>query len=85
MVFRCAGRNDSYHGVHCFHFRQVSLAKTLCKFVEAGISTRRIQKSLQQLKAWMPDLAQPLCQLAVLEKDGKLLVRRSQSVVLRAR
>jgi tetratricopeptide (TPR) repeat protein len=66
---------DTVQGIHYFDFHQVSWAKTLCNFARAGISTRRIQKSLQQLKVWLPDMAQPLCQLAVLEKDGKLVVR----------
>jgi tetratricopeptide (TPR) repeat protein len=53
----------------------VSWAKTLCGFATAGVTLERIRKSLGQLKRWLPDVEQPLAQLAVLEKDGKLVVR----------
>jgi tetratricopeptide (TPR) repeat protein len=62
-------------GVHFFDFRQVSWAKTLCRLARAGVSTERIRRSLQQLLQWLPDVEQPLAQLAVLESGGRLLVR----------
>jgi tetratricopeptide (TPR) repeat protein len=63
-------------GVRYFDFRQVSAAKTLCELARSGVTTARLRKSLEQLKTWMPDAAeQPLQQLAVLESDGRLLVR----------
>jgi tetratricopeptide (TPR) repeat protein len=65
-------------GVHYFDFRQVSWAKTLCDLARAGVRPERIRRSLEQLKEWVPDVDQPLAQLAVLEKDGQLLVRREE-------
>jgi tetratricopeptide (TPR) repeat protein len=62
-------------GVHFFDFRQVSWAKTLCRFDSAGVSPERIRRSLEQLRQWLPDVDQPLAQLAVLESEGRLLVR----------
>jgi cytochrome c-type biogenesis protein CcmH/NrfG len=68
---------ESADGVHYFDFREVAWAKTLCGFAEAGISANRIRRSLQQLRAWMPEAERPLAQLALLAKDGHLLVRRA--------
>jgi tetratricopeptide (TPR) repeat protein len=62
-------------GVHFFDFRQVSWAKTLCRLDKAGVTPERIRRSLEQLREWLPDVDQPLAQLAVLESDGQLLVR----------
>ena len=62
-------------GVRYFDFRQVSAAKTLCELARSGVTTPRLRKSLEQLKAWLPDAEQPLQQLALLESDGRLIVR----------
>jgi DNA-binding transcriptional MerR regulator len=62
-------------GVHFFDFRQVSWAKTLRKFDSAGVNPARIRRSLEQLRQWLPDVDQPLAQLAILESEGRLLVR----------
>jgi tetratricopeptide (TPR) repeat protein len=63
------------HGVWHFDFRQVSAARTLCDLTAAGVSTERIRRSLALLRKFMPNLEQPLEQLAALDKDGRLLVR----------
>jgi tetratricopeptide (TPR) repeat protein len=62
-------------GVHFFDFRQVSWAKTLCRLDKAGVTPERIRRSLEQLRQWLPDVDEPLARLAVLESDGRLLVR----------
>jgi tetratricopeptide (TPR) repeat protein len=66
---------ESSQGVGYFDFRQVAGAKTLCDLVKAGISTDRVRRSLEHLRAWAGDVDQPLEQLAILEKDGDILVR----------
>jgi tetratricopeptide (TPR) repeat protein len=65
-------------GVHYFAFRQVSWAKTLCDFAQAGVPPARIRRSLEQLRHWLPDVEEPLAQLAVLERDGQLLIRSEE-------
>jgi tetratricopeptide (TPR) repeat protein len=62
-------------GIHYFDFRQVSWAKSLCRLANARVSPSRIRKSLRQLKGWVPGVEEPLAQLAMLEKDGQLLIR----------
>ena len=63
------------HGVWYFDFRQATAAKTLCDLARSGVSLKRMRKSLEQLRSWLPEAEQPLEQLAVLERDGRLLVR----------
>jgi tetratricopeptide (TPR) repeat protein len=66
---------ETVNGVHYFEFQQARWAKTLCDFAVSGVSADRIRRSLEQLKKWMPNVEGPLAQLAVLEKDGRLVVR----------
>jgi DNA-binding transcriptional MerR regulator len=63
------------HGVWHFDFRQVAAARTLCDLTAAGVGTERIRRSLALLRKFMPNLEQPLEQLAALDKAGRLLVR----------
>jgi predicted TPR repeat methyltransferase len=63
------------HGVHYFDFRQATWARSLCHFIRAGITPRRIRQSLEQLRCWLSDVDEPLSQLSVLEENGQLLVR----------
>jgi tetratricopeptide (TPR) repeat protein len=69
----CPAKAES--GVMHFDFRQVSAAKLLWDLSQSGVPTSQLRRSLQQLRAWMPDVEQPLEQLTVLERNGRLLVR----------
>ena len=62
-------------GVSFFDFHQLSGVRTLCRLERAGVSLTRIRRSLEQIRAWLPALDQPLAQLAGLEQNGRLLVR----------
>jgi tetratricopeptide (TPR) repeat protein len=66
---------QTVNGVHYFEFQQARWAKTLCDFAASGVSPERIRRSLEHLKKWLPNVEQPLAQLAVLERDGRLVVR----------
>lgn len=63
------------HGVWYFDFRQVAAAKTICDLARQGVSLGRVRRSLEHLRTWMPDVQEPLQQLAELEKYGRLLMR----------
>jgi tetratricopeptide (TPR) repeat protein len=67
-------------GIMRFDFRQVSIAKMLWEISQAGVPLAQVRRSLQQLRAWMPDVDQPLDQLAVLEQCGRLLVRLEEGL-----
>src|SRR5687768_1484139 len=62
-------------GVWQFDFQQVSAAKTLCELSAAGISAGKLRRSLNQLRQWLPEAQQPLQQLALLQGDGRVLLR----------
>ena len=69
------------HGVCYFDFRQVAAAKTLCDLTGAGVGIQRIRRSLRQLRKWLPGVHEPLDQLAILEKNGRLLIRLESGLV----
>jgi tetratricopeptide (TPR) repeat protein len=65
------------NGVSYFDFQQVTSARTLVSLAHAGVGPDRMRRSLEQLKIWLPELGLPVAQLAVIERDGRVLVRLS--------
>ena len=47
----------------------------LCDLVADGLPLARIREGLQRVQAWWPEMEAPLCQLSVLEENGRLLIR----------
>jgi tetratricopeptide (TPR) repeat protein len=66
---------QNINGVCYFDYQQVTRAKTLSDLAQSGVSAKRLRQSLEQLRKWMPGFDDPLSQLAVIERDGKMLVR----------
>jgi tetratricopeptide (TPR) repeat protein len=62
-------------GVSYFDYGQVVSARTMSGLVEAGVKPERIRRSIEQMQRWMGSVEQPLLQLAILERQGELLVR----------
>ena len=69
------------HGIPRFEFRQVAAARMLAQLTASGVSTGKLRQSLEKLKKWLPDVRQPLEQLDVLERAGKLMVRLEEGDV----
>jgi Flp pilus assembly protein TadD len=65
-------------GVWHFDFRQVTAARTLTSLARCGVSVRRLRRSLLGLQQWLPDAQLPLEQLAIIEQDGRLMVRLAE-------
>lgn len=63
------------HRLAYFDFHEAASAKTLCELAQAGVTTQCMRESFEQMRHWLPDVDRPLSQLAVLERDGRLLVR----------
>ncbi len=67
------------HRLAYFDFSQVATARGLWKLVQAGVPVARIRQSLRLLRAWMPDVENPLAQLPLLDHDRQILVRLGES------
>jgi tetratricopeptide (TPR) repeat protein len=63
------------YGVHYFDFRQASSAKRLVELVRSGMTVRRLNVVLEQMRRWLPEASEPLEQLAVIENKRHLLMR----------
>lgn len=63
------------HRLAYFDFRQIAGAKALCDLIRSGVALPRIRKSLLQLRSLRIAGDQALLQLALIERDGKLLAR----------
>ena len=57
-----------------FDFAQVATAKRLAALTKGGVSAGRIRRSLEELRAWLPDAGRALTQLEALE-GGPVLIR----------
>lgn len=66
---------ETVHRLNFFDFRQVASAKVLCELVSEGLPLNKIREGLQRVQAWLPGMDSPLCQLSVLEENGRLLIR----------
>ena len=72
---------ETVDGLDYFDYSQVVSAKTLAELTQAGIKSDSIRRSLEQLRRWLPNMDQPLAQLAVLERDGELFMRVEDALV----
>jgi tetratricopeptide (TPR) repeat protein len=67
--------HETVQGVCYFDYHQLSWTKTLCALTRAGVGVERIQRSLELLKHWLPEVEQPLARLGLLADGDRLLVR----------
>lgn len=70
------------YGVWYFDFRQVTAAKKLWELVRSGVSIRRLRATLEQLRRWMPEAAEPLHQLSILESKAQILARLEEGELI---
>jgi tetratricopeptide (TPR) repeat protein len=59
-------------GVAYFDFRQANRARTLAELAGRGVTIDQLKRSFQELRSWMAEADHAL---ALLERDGRLLVR----------
>jgi hypothetical protein len=71
-------------GLHFFDFRRATWARTLCRLTQAGVQPKRIRRSLEQVRRWLPELDHCMTQLAILENDGRLPVRLQDGQLAKA-
>ena len=66
-------------GIPCFDFRQVAAARSLRALLEAGVPSRRLVRSIRQLRAWVPDVPCVGDLLPGLMQDGRRFLYRSDN------
>jgi len=62
-------------GVCLFDFQAVTSVKMLWALSQAGVTAGQLRRGLEQLRQWLTGVDEPLDQLALIERDGRLLVR----------
>lgn len=70
---------ETIDGVPLFDFRQVANLRTLWELSKSGVSLRRLTRSFERLGRWLPNLDSSAT-LALLERDGEILVRLDQGL-----
>ncbi|NOX55378.1 MAG: tetratricopeptide repeat protein [Planctomycetes bacterium] len=64
-----------------FDFREVASVRRLSELLEAGVSAERLERSLSQVRAFLPDPDRPLAQLKLLAHGQRVLVRDEAGLV----
>jgi tetratricopeptide (TPR) repeat protein len=68
------------HRLSFFDLAEVANAKRICRLIASGASLPNIRRGLEQMQRWLPSRDLPFSQLALLEHDGKILVRLNGTV-----
>lgn len=68
----------SVHRLMHFDFHQAAFARRLSELLAQGVSLATIRSGLERLRRWLPDDKLPVAQVARLEANGRLLVRRGR-------
>jgi tetratricopeptide (TPR) repeat protein len=63
------------HRLAFFDLVQVASAKRICGLLGRGASLANIRRGLEQIERWLPQRDAPFSQLALLEHDGRIIVR----------
>jgi tetratricopeptide (TPR) repeat protein len=64
-----------------FDFQEVATARRLADLLAAGVSPRAIEKQLESLARYLPDVARPLAQLSVIVHGKEILLRQGDGLI----
>jgi len=64
-----------------FDFQEVATARRLAELLAAGASPRAIEKRLEALARYLPDVARPLAQLSVIVQGKTILLRQGDGLI----
>jgi tetratricopeptide (TPR) repeat protein len=64
-----------------FDFREVSAARRMAELLAAGVSPRAIEKKLEALVRYLPDVQRPLAQLSVIVEGKEILLRQGDGLI----
>ena len=69
------------HRLPYFDFQEVSTARHLAELLEAGASPAEIERRLEELARYVPDVDRPLAQLSVIVEGRHILLRQGEGLV----
>lgn len=64
-----------------FDFQEVATARRLAQLLAAGMSPAAIERKLEALARWLPDVARPLAQLSVIVRGREILLRQGDGLI----
>jgi tetratricopeptide (TPR) repeat protein len=64
-----------------FDFQEVATARQLAKLLAAGASPHAVERKLEQLARYVPDVERPLAQLSVIVQGQHLLLRQGEGLI----
>lgn len=64
-----------------YRFQDVIAARTAIGLLEKGLTTRQVREAVEAIRAWRPDVDQPLAALRVFSDQGRLVVRLDERLV----
>jgi Tfp pilus assembly protein PilF/DNA-binding transcriptional MerR regulator len=64
-----------------FDFQEVATARRLAELLAAGVSPRVIEKKLEALGRYLPDVERPLTQLSVIVEGREILLRQGDGLL----
>lgn len=69
------------HKLPYFDFTEVATARRLAELVAAGATAESIERRLEELAEFLPDVARPLAQLSVLIEGKQILLRQGEGLI----
>ncbi len=69
------------HRLPYFDFQEVATARQLAALLAAGASPDAIERKLEQLARYVPDVERPLAQLSVIVQGQQLLLRQGEGLI----
>ena len=69
------------HRLPYFDFQEVATARHLAQLLAAGASPAAVERKLEALSRYYPDLDRPLAQLAIIVEGQQLLLRQGEGLI----
>ena len=69
------------HRLPYFDFQEVATARHLAELLEAGASPAEIERRLEELARYVPDVDRPLAQLSIIVEGRHILLRQGEGLV----
>ncbi len=64
-----------------FDFQEVATARQLAELLAAGVSPDAVERKLEKLARYVPDVERPLAQLSVIVQGQQLLLRQGEGLI----